>query len=222
MGTRDDNRRAMEQRLYDAALTLFCELGYKQTTLSDIAAEAGTSTRTLYNYFPTKESILRKFSRENIVELKSFTSSLPADMPLKEKVLETMVQDYKLMFGLFDVSYILHTARDESGVFNRFELENVMIAESLYCTIFKHAQLKHGVEPNDMVALCASVVLGLYRNCTDLYRFRKKGVLDEKDLRQFYLSHLDVVWDSLEKSLLSQPAGLSKLFSADRHLFGSF
>ena len=97
-----------------------------------------------------------------------------------------------------------------------------MIVESLYCTIFKHAQLKHGVEPNDMVALCASVVLGLYRNCTDLYRFRKKGVLDEKDLRQFYLSHLDVVWDSLEKSLLSQPTGLSKLFSADRHLFGSF
>lgn len=222
MGSRDENKRVMGQRLYDAALTLFCELGYKQTTLSDIAAEAGVSTRTLYNYFPTKESILRKFSRENIVALKAFASSLPAGMELRDKVLETMVQDYKLMFGLFDVSYILHTARDESGVFNRFELENIMIAESLYCTLFKHEQLKHGIEPNDMVALCASVVLGLYRNCTDLYRFRKKGALDEKDLRQFYSSHLDVVWGSLEKTLLSKPTGKSSLFSADRHLFGSF
>ena len=222
MGSRDDNKRVMEQRLYDAALTLFCELGYKQTTLSDIAAEANVSTRTLYNYFPTKESILRKFGRENIIELKAFAGSLPAEMPLKDKVLETMVQDYKLMFGLFDVSYILHTARDESGVFNRFELENVMIAESLYCMLFKKEQLKQGIKPNDMVALCASVVLGLYRNCTDLYRFRKKGTLDEKNLRQFYLSHLNVVWDSLEKSLLSCPVGSSKLFSADRHLFGSF
>ena len=222
MGNRDENKRVMEQRLYDAALSLFCELGYMQTTLSDIAAEAGVSTRTLYNYFPTKESILRKFGRENILELKSFAGSLPSSMPLKEKVLETMVMDFKLMFGLFDVSYILHTARDESGVFNRFELENVMIAESLYCTLFKHEQLKHGIEPNDMVALCASVILGLYRNCTDLYRFRKKGTLDEKDLRQFYLSHLNVIWNSLEKSLLSPPNGSSKLFSADRHLFGSF
>lgn len=220
MGSRDDNRRAMEQRIYDAALTLFCELGYKQTTLSDIAAEADVSTRTLYNYFPTKESILRKFGRENITELKVFASSLPADMPLKDKVLETMVHDYKQMFGLFDVSYILHTARDDSGMFNRFELENVMIVESLYCMIFKREQLKHGIEPNDMVALCSSVVVGLYRNCTDLYRFRRKGVLDEKSLRQFYLSHLDVVWDSLEDSLLSQPKGSSKLFSADKHLFG--
>ena len=222
MGNRDENRRAMEQRLYDAALSLFCELGYKQTTLSDIAAEAGVSTRTLYNYFPTKESILRKFGRENILELKAFAGSLPNSMPLKEKVLETMVMDFKLMFGLFDVSYILHTARDESGVFNRFELENIMITESLYCMLFKREQLKHGIEPNDMVALCASVILGLYRNCTDLYRFRKKGPLDEKDLRQFYSSHLDVIWDSLEKSLLSCPTGNSKLFSADRHLFGSF
>lgn len=222
MGSRDENKHVMEQRLYDAALTLFCELGYKQTTLSDIAAEAGVSTRTLYNYFPTKESILRKFGRENITELKAFAGSFPADMPLKDKVLETMVQDFKLMFGLFDVSYILHTARDESGMFNRFELENVMIVESLYCTLFKHEQLEHGIEPNDMVALCSSVVVGLYRNCTDLYRFRKKGVLDEKALRQFYLSHLDVIWDSLEESLLSQPKRSSKLFSADRHLFGNF
>ena len=60
----------MEQHLYDAAIDLFCELGYKKTTLIDIAAEANVSTRTLYKYFPTKESILRKFGKENILALK--------------------------------------------------------------------------------------------------------------------------------------------------------
>ena len=121
----------MEQRLYDAAIELFCELGYQKTTLNDIAAEAEVSTRTLYKYFPTKESILRKFGKENILALKAFSGKLPLDMPLEDKVIETMVQDFKLMFGLFDVSYILHSARDESGMFARFELENILASTAI-------------------------------------------------------------------------------------------
>ena len=69
MPSRQENKQAMEQRLYDAAISLFCELGYQKTTLTDIAAEAEVSTRTLYKYFPTKESILRKFGKENILSL---------------------------------------------------------------------------------------------------------------------------------------------------------
>ncbi len=221
MPSRQENKRAMEQHLYDAAIDLFCELGYKKTTLMDIAQEADVSTRTLYKYFPTKESILRKFTRENILSLKSFAGKLPPNMPLKDKVLETMVQDSKLMFGLFDVSYILHSARDDSGMFNRFELENILASESIYCGLFKQEQLKEGHEPNEMVALCASIVMGLYRHCNDLYRFRKKGTFDERDLRAFYRSHVDVVWESLYQTLLSAPAKNSPLSNIDKHLFGS-
>ena len=221
MPSRKENKMAMEQRLYDAAIELFCELGYQKTTLNDIAAEAEVSTRTLYKYFPTKESILRKFGKENILALKAFSGKLPLDMPLEDKVIETMVQDFKLMFGLFDVSYILHSARDESGMFARFELENILASESIYCNLFKQEQLKEGMEPNEMVALCASIVMGLYRHCNDLYRFRKKGTFDEKDLRAFYRTHIDAVWGSLHRSLLSVPARYAPLLNIDKHLFGS-
>lgn len=221
MPSRQENKQHMEQRLYDAAIDLFCELGYKKTTLTDIASEAGVSTRTLYKYFPTKESILRKFSRENILSLKAFAGELPADMPLKEQVVETMVHDFNLMFGLFDVSYILHSARDESGMFARFELENILASESIYCNLFKQEQLRRGIEPNEAVALCASIVMGLYRHCNDLYRFRKKGTFDEKDLRAFYATHINAVWESLHRTLLAEPAKNAPLGSIDRHLFGS-
>ena len=221
MPSRQENKQMMEQHLDDVAIDLFGELGYKKTTLTDIASEANVSTRTLYKYFPTKESILRKFSKENILALKSFAGKLPADLPAKDKVLETMVQDFKLMFGLFDVSYILHSARDESGMFARFELENILASESIYCNLFKQEQLKHGMEPNEMVALCASIVMGLYRHCNDLYRFRRKGTFDEKDLRAFYRSHIDAVWDSLYQTLLTVPARNSPLLNIDKHLFGS-
>lgn len=221
MPSRQENKQMMEQHLYDVAIDLFCELGYKKTTLTDIAAEAQVSTRTLYKYFPTKESILRKFGKENILSLKSFASKLPSDMPIKDKVLETMVQDFKLMFGLFDVSYILHSARDESGMFNRFELENILASESIYCNLFKQEQLKHGIEPNEMVALCASVIMGLYRHCNDLYRFRRKGTFDERNLKTFYRSHIDAIWDSLHNTLLSPSTKNSPLANIDKHLFSS-
>ncbi|HIW75797.1 MULTISPECIES: TetR/AcrR family transcriptional regulator [Gordonibacter] len=219
MPSRQENKQAMEQRLYDAAISLFCELGYQKTTLTDIAAEAEVSTRTLYKYFPTKESILRKFGKENILALKAFAGRLPSDMPLKEQVLQTMVQDFKLMFGLFDVSYILHSARDESGMFARFELENILTSESIYCNLFKQEQLRAGIEPNEMVALCASIVMGLYRHCNDLYRFRKKGTFDESDLRAFYATHIDAIWDSLHHTLLAKSA--KGIRGIDKHLFSS-
>lgn len=221
MPSRQENKQRMEQHLYDVAIDLFCELGYQKTTLIDIASEANVSTRTLYNYFPTKESILRKFGKENILALKSFARELPADMPIKEKVLETMVQDFKLMFGLFDISYILHSARDETGMFARFELENILTSESIYCNLFKQEQLRYNREPNEKVSLCASVVMGLYRHCNDLYRFRKKGTFDEKELRAFYQSHIDAIWDSLHLTLISSPEKNSSLSTIDKHLFSS-
>lgn len=222
MPSRQENKEAIERHIYDTAIELFCELGYKKTTLVDIAQEAGVSTRTLYRYFPTKESILRKFGKDNILHLKSFASNLPADMPIKEKVVETMLYDFMCMFCEMDVSYILHSARDEEGVYARFEIENVMTTESVYCNLFAKEQLRFGVQPNEQVALCSSIVMGLYRHCTDLYRFRKKGTFDKGDLRKFYSAHLDAIWDSLYRTLIAEsPEKYMATGGCSRHLFAS-
>lgn len=53
------NARAQRTRkaLFDAAAKLFVARGYEETTMSDIAAEAGTSRRTAFNHFPNKGDI---------------------------------------------------------------------------------------------------------------------------------------------------------------------
>jgi AcrR family transcriptional regulator len=49
-----------EQRILDAARTLFVRDGYHSTTLADVADRAGVSHRTVYVRFGTKTSLLRR------------------------------------------------------------------------------------------------------------------------------------------------------------------
>jgi AcrR family transcriptional regulator len=57
-GLRERKKRATRDALTRAALELFVERGYDQTTLAEIADAAGVSTRTIFAYFPSKEDIL--------------------------------------------------------------------------------------------------------------------------------------------------------------------
>jgi AcrR family transcriptional regulator len=57
-GLRERKKRATREALARAALELFVERGYDETTLAEIADAAGVSTRTIFAYFPSKEDIL--------------------------------------------------------------------------------------------------------------------------------------------------------------------
>ena len=69
------NGEAVHRRLQQAALELFSERGYDQTTAAEIAARAGVTERTFFRHFADKREVLfdasdafaqcssRKFSR---------------------------------------------------------------------------------------------------------------------------------------------------------------
>ncbi len=67
---RHDIKEARKDNLIDAALRVFAEKGYSDTTMTDIARKAGVSTPVLYEYFKTKEDLLfaipEKFMEEPI------------------------------------------------------------------------------------------------------------------------------------------------------------
>jgi AcrR family transcriptional regulator len=58
LGLRERKKLQTRAAIRDAALKLFLEKGYDATTTSEIAHAASVSIATLFNYFPSKESLL--------------------------------------------------------------------------------------------------------------------------------------------------------------------
>lgn len=55
----EEMREASKEKIMNAALSLFSTMGYFSTSVSKIASQAGISKGLLYNYFSSKESLLK-------------------------------------------------------------------------------------------------------------------------------------------------------------------
>lgn len=76
-GKRQAGKQTRRDRLYDVALALFRQQGYEQTTVDQITREAGLAKGTFFNYFPTKDAVLRYMGTREIGRLGA--SSLVGD-----------------------------------------------------------------------------------------------------------------------------------------------
>jgi AcrR family transcriptional regulator len=64
--------------LLEAAAAIFAEVGYDAATMRDIAARAGASIGSLYQFFPNKEVVARAIKTRYCQELKEVWANLVA------------------------------------------------------------------------------------------------------------------------------------------------
>jgi len=62
-----------KKKIFDTALTLFAEQGYKSTTMRQIAKEIGIQQSAIYNHFKNKEDILNtaidRLAKSNLINI---------------------------------------------------------------------------------------------------------------------------------------------------------
>lgn len=66
---RERKRVETRERIFDAALRLFAERGYLETTVEDITEAADVGKGTFFNYFRTKEHVLAQYGEERIEQI---------------------------------------------------------------------------------------------------------------------------------------------------------
>lgn len=65
-GLRERKRRLTRQLISDAATILFATRGFDNVKVAEVADRVGVSEKTIYNYFPTKESLVLDSADETI------------------------------------------------------------------------------------------------------------------------------------------------------------
>jgi AcrR family transcriptional regulator len=68
-GLRERKKRQTRQRISDAATAMFLARGFDNVKISEIAGRVGVSDKTIYNYFPTKESLVYDQADEQLMRL---------------------------------------------------------------------------------------------------------------------------------------------------------
>ncbi|MBB2910302.1 AcrR family transcriptional regulator [Streptosporangium becharense] len=84
LGRRDRKKLETRAALERAALTLVAERGLAGVTVEDIAAAVDVSSRTFFNYFPSKEDALLGTHPTAGTELRERLAAVPAGVPSLE------------------------------------------------------------------------------------------------------------------------------------------
>ncbi|HWM11062.1 MAG TPA: TetR/AcrR family transcriptional regulator [Solirubrobacteraceae bacterium] len=171
MGLREDKKQQTRQHIAEIARRRFAEAGFERVTVAEIAREAQVSTKTVFNYFATKEDLvywrLESFEQELLGAIR--------DRPPGETVLEAFgrfVLAPRGMLGDVDAAQreqlaaLTHTIAASPALLAREEQIFAGYTRSLAALLAQEQD--GGVEP----AVVASTLIGVHRALVDFARGR--------------------------------------------------
>jgi AcrR family transcriptional regulator len=80
------NKELTRVKLVRAAVRLFGERGFDNTTVDDLVATAGCSRRTFFRYFTTKEDVLLRGVADAMTEFRAFMAEPLTDLTRWEQI----------------------------------------------------------------------------------------------------------------------------------------
>jgi AcrR family transcriptional regulator len=127
--SRAESKKAIEDRIVKAALTLFQTKGFDPTTTKAIARRAGIAEGTVFNYFRSKDDIALHFFEQEVDQAMAAVRDNPRlkKAPLEEKLF-TLVHsqlEYLAPYEKFIGSALIHALKPSSplGPFSHRAME---------------------------------------------------------------------------------------------------
>ena len=157
-GLRERKKRRTRQALATAALRLFAERGYEETTIADIAAAADVSPRTFFSYFPSKEDVVFAEVDDRLEEVADRMAHRPPGEPPLETIRTAMVEVIEaLVSGVGEYGPVQVRLALERPAVRARALERLMDAQEVMEELLR--ELCPGIGEIDAVA-ATGVALG--------------------------------------------------------------
>jgi len=107
-GLREIKKKKTRQAIMNAAIKLFSEKGFNQTSVGELAKAAGVGKSTIYGYFHTKNEIFLAFCEDQIdFVFTELAQKRDPDAPLKEQLLTLFMGQFRYVTKNYDFGRIL-------------------------------------------------------------------------------------------------------------------
>src|ERR1700722_17846838 len=101
-GLRERKKRLTRQLISDTATGLFLERGFDNVRVSEVAAACDVSEKTVYNYFPTKESLVLDREEAMAEDIRRALGPDQSDVSPIEAAVTTITRELGRMFSYWD------------------------------------------------------------------------------------------------------------------------
>ena len=162
---RERRRLETRERLYRAALELFGERGFLETTVEDITEAADVGKGTFFNYFPTKEHVLAAYGGERIAFVERALEKARATSGSVLEVLGELATDSAGQShenpAILRAIYAAHAscAPVRAELQKRMRVSRKMLAE-IISLAQKRGEIRSDAAPVELARLIQTVVIG--------------------------------------------------------------
>ena len=175
---------AKKEQIIEAAVDILSRKGSADTTMQEIAEEAGVGKGTIYRHFDNKEGLISALIKHGIDELSAEIKETIKDIDEPVKQLEGLI-DTKLEFYNQNHDFCKFLMRELWGYKEKFEknIKEIRLSH----TVLIEEIIAAGVETGDFkevnIETAAVALIGMV-NINVLHYFVFSDILPEQDLKK--------------------------------------
>ncbi len=193
-----------KEKIINASMKLFSELGYKNASVRKIASAVGIRESALYNHFKNKEDIFlcvaseifnSPFNNDDSPALTSTQLSNP------KSFLQKFVTEYKLvtfdktqesLFRILMIELLQNQALRE-GFLNEFHNKNIKVLSGIFFTLMQNGI----VRSSDPIIMAHEFIAPLFYLRLHVTLLRIDN-LSTSNLSSQFEKHVDFFWESIK------------------------
>jgi AcrR family transcriptional regulator len=170
-GLRERKKRLMRQLISDTATTMFLDRGFEEMRVAEVAAACDVSEKTVYNYFPTKESLILDREEGMAADIRQALGPDGAPMSPVDAVLGLLTRDVTEFSGYRDSDRdqppdinLVHRFMDLLEQTPSLRAAHRDMMDRLVEVAARAMAARAGVDPDDPEPqIAAGALLGLWR-----------------------------------------------------------